>query len=245
MAAHVHSHYTNEWASNPALRTDEPYPFQAGTPGAVDTFTLESHAHHSNNPHITLLPSVLKKNTFDRTLLHLANDKAPGPDGIPNALLKILPDAHKTALHNLFILLWLTGSTPVEWKGSHTILIHKKGDTSHLASKRPIGLHPSIYKLWTGFVTVILTDFAEENHILSNAQEGFRSRKSTSRHLQRLMHSLEDAARFNRNIYLLYVDLTNAFNTIDHQKLFKIMKDFGFPPDALAVIRGIYSDITT
>ncbi len=133
----------------------------------------------------------------------------------------------------------------MEWKGSHTILIHKKGDTTHLASKRPIGLHPSIYKLWTGFVTVVLTDFAEENHILSNAQEGFRSRKSTSRHLQRLMHSLEDAARFNRNIYLLYVDLTNAFNTIDHQKLFKIMKDLGFPPDALAVIRGIYSDITT
>ena len=244
MAAHTHTHFLKEWSADPSLDATAPYPFNM--PQAQDPFTLESHAHHhTQNKYPTLLPTVLQDSTFHRTLRLLANDRAPGPDGIPNALLKILPAPLKTALHNLFKLLWLTGSTPTEWKGSHTIILHKKGDTTHLPNKRPIGLHPSIYKLWTGFVTVVLTDFTEKNHIIGNAQEGFRSSKSTSRQLQRLVHCLEDASLFDRDIYLLYIDLSNAFNTIDHQKLFKIMNDLGFPPDAIAVIRGIYSHNST
>ena len=129
MAAHTHTHFLKEWTADPSLDATAPYPFNM--PQAQDPFTLESHAHHhTQNKYPTLLPTVLQDSTFHRTLRLLANDRAPGPDGIPNALLKILPAPLKTALHNLFKLLWLTGSTPTEWKGSHTIILHKKGDTT-------------------------------------------------------------------------------------------------------------------
>ena len=40
---------------------------------------------------------------------HLKNGKAPGPDGIPNELLKHLPEGVHQAIHKLFILMWMTG----------------------------------------------------------------------------------------------------------------------------------------
>ena len=42
-----------------------------------------------------------------------------------------------------------------------------------------------------------------------------------------------------------YVDFTNAFNTISHQKLYRILGDLGFPADAIATIQGIYHDTST
>ncbi len=64
---------------------------------------------------------------------------------------------------------------------------------------------------------------------------------NTSRHLQRLVHVLEDAKHSHRNLFVLYVDFTNAFNTISHDKLFRIMSDLGYPDDAIDTIRGIYT----
>lgn len=247
--SHVHNHYANEFsATHEHPPAGSSYPFDPLTcPAELDPFRLETHAHHHNSPNPSLVPQVLRRSVFDRTLRRLNNDKAPGPDGIPNSLLKILPEPLKAAIHNLFIVLYLTGSTPVAWTRSDTILLHKRGEPTHLANKRPIGLHSSIYKLWTGFIETILSDYAEDplHRIFGRAQEGFRRRKSCSRQLQRLIHTLEDARGFQQNIYLLYVDLSNAFNTIRHDLLFQIMGDLGFPADAVAVVKGIYSDVTT
>ena len=40
----------------------------------------------------------------------------------------------------------------------------------------------------------------------------------------------------------MYVDLTNAFNTVSHAKLLQIMQDLGFPQDAIKVVRDLYTD---
>ena len=60
-----------------------------------------------------------------------------------------------------------------------------------------------------------------------------------------LVNTLEDARASHRNLYALYVDFTNAFNTISHTKLYFILHELGFPPDAIAVIRGIYVSTST
>ena len=100
-----------------------------------------------------------------------------------------MPDSFKSSLHHLFIIMWLTGTTPATWKVSLTTLLHKRDNATHLSNKRPIGMHNTIYKVWTRFVTEVLTAYSEANQILSQAQEGFRARCSTTRHLQRLVHT--------------------------------------------------------
>ena len=138
--------------------------------------------------------------------------------------------------------MWITGHTPATWKISTTILLHKRDDPTHLANKLPRGLHLTIYKLWSRFVTAILSEFAEEHAIHSASQEGFRRNHNTGRQLQHLVNCLWDAARYGRSIYVMYVDLTNAFNTVSHAKLLQIMQDLGFPQIAIQVVRDLYTD---
>lgn len=58
------------------------------------------------------------------------------------------------------------------------------------------------------------------------------------RQLQTLNLALEDATFTNQNIYILYIDFTNAFGSIDHARLLAIMEDIDYPQDAKALGSG-------
>ena len=102
-----------------------------------------------------------------------------------------------------------------------------------------------MYKLWTSLIQESLGRYAEYYDILSTSQEGFRHGRGTMRQLHNLMNVLSDAKISERNLYMLYVDFSSAFNTIDHDKLLQIMYDLGFPTDAIHVIANLYTNATT
>lgn len=79
-------------------------------------------------PEPALLPYVTRGSVFYKTVGSLATNKAPGPDEIPNEVLRRLPARLKQAIHKLFILMWHTRCTPADWKTSNTVLIYKKKD---------------------------------------------------------------------------------------------------------------------
>ena len=60
-----------------------------------------------------------------------------------------------------------------------------------------------------------------------------------------LMNVLSDAKITEKNLYMLYVDFSSAFNTIAHDKLLQTMYDLGFPMDAINVITNLYTIATT
>jgi len=86
--------------------------------------------------------SILDKSAFNER----SNNKSPGPDGIVNELLRMLPTEIQKNKHVLFIIMWATGFTPKAWKFSNTILIDKnKGDETEASSYCPIGLANTLY----------------------------------------------------------------------------------------------------
>ena len=131
------------------------------------------------------------------------------------------------------------------WKISLTILLYQKGDPSILTNHRPIALANTIYKFFTNTLTFILSAYDERHQILHDSQEGFRAERCTSKQLQLLITTLEDAQFTNEDIYLLYIDFKNAFGSIDHAHLLAIMKDLDYPKDALKPVRNIYSHSNT
>jgi hypothetical protein len=108
--------------------------------------------------------------------------------------------------------MWAAGHTPDAWKESVTALLYKKGDHMHLSNFRRVGLEAALYKLYTKMTTCALIDYAERGGLLSINQWGFRPKRGTTQPLERLMYALED-------IYLLMIDFTAAFDTIDQDKL--------------------------
>ena len=171
------------------------------------------------------LHTYFDQETYDLCLKNLGNNKAPGPDKIPNSILKNMPPRFHKLLFLFFKHCYKQKQIPASWKTSLTVLLYKKGNPSLLTNHRPIALANTIYKLYTSTLTSILSAYGEKHQILHDSQEGFRAERGTSRQLQVLIAALEDARFTNQDIYILYIDFKNAFGSIDHARLLAIMKD--------------------
>ncbi|KAJ9531789.1 hypothetical protein QJQ45_021938 [Haematococcus lacustris] len=224
-------HYTNTQTRN--------YPWARAK--ADDAFSI----HACQNIH-WLHTAIMDKAGFQECISRLAGGKAPGPDGVENEIIKMLPWEMRETIHQLFIIMWATGGTPTTWKTSDTCLLYKdKGQETDLNSYRPVGLANTVYKLWTSLITKTLSEYAEANGMLSKNQAGFRSHRNTTQQLQMLVMALEDAKLAKADIYALLVDFTSAFNTTCQDKLLWIMHDLGFPTDATDAVKDLYTGATT
>jgi ribonuclease HI/exonuclease III len=227
------------------------YPFS--DPRNPDNFQLTSHTsvtqpatQEADDPEsigpedADLLQLLSDRCTYEDRLKHTKRNKSSGPDQIPNELIKTLPADWHTTIHNLFTIMWITGETPYAWKESVTILLHKKGDILLTTNYRPIGLANALYKLWTSNVAYVTMHHALRHQIIHKCQEGGITCRDTSRQLRNLINVFEDAYHTKQDLYCLYVDFSNAFNMVDHDKLLCIMYDLGIPSDAIDTVKGIY-----
>jgi hypothetical protein len=206
----------------------------------LNGFTLEKRGDTNAS-----IANMFDRNTHDLCLKYLGNNKAPGPDNIPNSILKNMPTQFHNLLYLLFHQCYKQQQIPTSWKTSLTILLYKKSDPSILTNHRPIALINTIYKFFTSTITAQLASNSEKHQIIQNSQEGFRQERCTSRQLQTLIAVLEDSRVTQQDIYLLYIDFKNAFGSIDHSRLLAIMADLEYPQDAINLTSNIYSNSST
>ena len=224
--------YTERQKPVVAKETAGAYPWEH--PHRTQPLIPDSGGTHSR------LGDRYSEHIYQDCLGRLPGRKAPGPDGVPNEVLKNLPPEFHEAVHGLFQLMWKYECTPPQWKDDNTILLYKKGDPSVIQNHRPIGLKRTIYKLWTATVTRVLTEYIDEHALIGEAQAGFRTGRSTTHQLQRLRLALEDAKLTKSDIQVLYVDFTDAFGSVDHARLHCIMESMGIPEDAVGIIKDLY-----
>ena len=74
------------------------------------------------------------------------NNKAAGPDGVPDMILKHMPPGFHEALQLLLQVLSITGITSLSWLNNHTIFLYKKEDPATLDNCHPITLANASYK---------------------------------------------------------------------------------------------------
>ena len=190
--------------------------------------------------------AIADEKEFYACMRSLACGKAVGLDGVPTELLRMLPDTLKQTTHRIFLLMWLTGVVPDSWKESETCLLYKgKGSQLHLKFYRPITLEKALYKAFTALATRVVSDYAEEHGIMCEGQAGGRRFRSTTQVVDMLTMACEDARAYKKDLYILMIDFTAAFNTIDQDDMLAIMFDLGFPCDSLAVVHAMYTGATT
>jgi hypothetical protein len=94
-------------------------------------------------------------------------------------------------------------------------------------------------------VTLAMADYGERNAVHSHSQAGFRGKRTTSEQIENLVMALEDAKQFQQDIYLLQIDFSKAFDTVNHAKLLQIMQSLKYPADAQRVVKDLYTEATT
>jgi hypothetical protein len=156
-----------------------------------------------------------------------------------------MPPKFHSLIFLFFTHFYKQNKIPTSWKTSLTILFYKKGNPTHLAKHRPVAVANTIHKLFISILTSIFSAYGKQYQILQDSQEGFRSKRCTSRQIQLFIVALEDARFTNQDIYLLFIDFKNAFGSIDLARLLTFMVDLGYPQDAITLVGNIYSQSST
>ena len=79
------------------------------------------------------------------------------------------------------------------------------------------------------------------NHELSDVQAGFRKGRGTRDQIANIRWIMEKAREFQKNIYFCFIDYTKAFDCVDHNKLWNILKEMGIPDYLTCPLRNIYA----
>ena len=146
---------------------------------------------------------------------------AAGPDKIPAILLKEC----KSQLAPALLLLWRrsldTGQIPPIFLKQVIIPIHKKSDKSNPANYRPVSLTAHIIKLFERLLRSKLVTHLEENSHLSQNQHGFRKGRSCLTNLLHHLNNIFTILEQNDNADVLYIDMSKAFDKVDHCTLLR------------------------
>ena len=80
------------------------------------------------------------------------------------------------------------------------------------------------------------------NHELPDVQAGFRKGRGTRDQIANIRWIIETARKFQKNIYFCFIDCAKAFDCVDHNKLWKILKEMGIPDHLICLLRNLYAN---
>ena len=79
------------------------------------------------------------------------------------------------------------------------------------------------------------------NHELPDVQAGFRKGRGTRDQIANIGCIVGKAREFQKNSYFCFVDYAKAYDILDHNKLWKILKEMGIPDHLTCLLRNLYA----
>ena len=77
---------------------------------------------------------------------------------------------------------------------------------------------------------------------LPDVQAGFRKDRGTRCQIANIRWIMAKAREFQKNIYFCFIDYAKAFDCVNHNKLWKILKEMGIPDHLTGLLRNLYAD---
>ena len=153
----------------------------------------------------------------------MSADTAPGSDAIPAEIYKAggTPVAKKMA--ELFHIMWRKEAIPQELKGASIIhLFKRKGNSQLRDNHRGISLLSIAGKVLAKILLNRLNEHLEQSGLLPESQCGFRKDRGTIDIIFTARQLQEKCQEQNIDLYMTFVDLTKAFDTVSREGLLKI-----------------------
>ena len=124
-------------------------------------------------------------------------------------------------------------------KGQVFIPIPKKGNPKESSKYRTIVLISHASKVMLKILQARLQQCV--NHELPDVQAGFRKGRGTKYQIANIRWIMEKAREFQKNIYFCFIDYAKAFDSVDHNKLQKILKEMRIPDHLTCLLRNLYA----
>jgi hypothetical protein len=171
---------------------------------------------------------------IDKIVSMLSSSSSSGIDGICPYIVKNTISEIKFPLAFIFNLSLSTGQFPDQLKIAKIVPIFKSDDKTNISNYRPIYVLPFISKILEKIMYIRLLDYLKSSDILVPNQFGFREKHSTYMAILKLVDDISEELN-NKNYSIgIFIDLSKAFDTIDHKLLINKMQYYG--------IRGIVLD---
>ena len=171
------------------------------------------------------------KNTTSSEICTIIKNLKPknssGYDQISANMLKLLEPILTPAITLIINQSINTGIFPEKLKIAKVVPVFKKGDTTKLENYRPISLLPSVSKIFEKIAQTQLLDYFESNSLLCPSQYGFRQRHSTEHAILEFVDRIISDMDQGFNPIAIFLDLSKAFDTLDHQILIQKLKYYG------------------
>lgn len=169
----------------------------------------------------------------ENVISSLKYKNSSGYDEIPIKVIKSAKGHLSRILCHLINSSFISGIFPKQLKISKVIPIYKKNDDKSMSNYRPISLLPVVSKIYEKIANNQLTEYLESTNKLSSIQHGFRTGKSVISAAVAFIESLIESVDSGEYTVGIFMDLSKAFDSVNHSLLIKKLQLLGLTKNAI------------
>ena len=190
----------------------------------------------------SILLHKINQKEIDNAIKNLKNSSSSGPDEITSKFVKLSAPILIPALDKIFNLALKSGIYPNKLKIAKVVPVYKKGVSTLVSNYRPISILNTINKIFEKILHIRLTKFIEDSNLLYKYQFGFRKNHSTELALIEIVDQIRLSLDNNNMTCGIFIDLSKAFDTVNHDILIGKLEHYGIRGKALDLIRSYLND---
>ena len=181
---------------------------------------------------------TITEQTISTILNDLRNNRSSASDEITSTLLKSLKEELTTPLTIIANQIISTAKFPDKLKIAKVIPIHKKDDPNECNNYRPISILPAVSKIFEKVLLKQLHSHFENNNLYYKSQYGFRKNRSTEHAALELTDRIITDLDNNKTPISIFLDLSKAFDTLNHNILHNKLKHYGIRNKSLDLCKS-------